>query len=154
MADETDHPLPAVVGSFGIQHWTTCENPKEACRRAFLSVEPVKGRLIRLSKKTKASIDERLAAGNAVRSWQKSEARRAKLVEAIQHHEREQEPSPAVPVDPSELRQIVRAFERFIENDHERDELVLLTTHHLQQLSGASELFKQFTRMLRGRVRR
>lgn len=81
----------------------------------------------------------------------RAEKRRAKM--SVVLDEMGQSQHEPAPIDPSELRQILSAFEAFLENDHERDELVLLTTRHLQGLPGATPLFQQFTRMLRTRRR-
>ena len=110
-------------------------------------------KLIRWSSDKKAEVDADNFARHQHQEHLKAEkrmARLAKLSSAPQTSEALEASSPA-PIDPAELRQIINAFEQFFENDHERDELIVLTTRHLQQLPGASELFKQFTRMLRSR---
>ena len=110
-------------------------------------------RIVRYTEERKAAIaesDERKRRYQESLKAQKRMSRLAKLSPTPQTSEALEASSPA-PIDPAELRQIINAFEPFFENDHERDELVLLTTRHLQGLQGSTPLFMQFTRMLRSR---
>jgi hypothetical protein len=115
-------------------------------------------RIVRYTEERKAAIAESDERKRRYQESLKAQRRMARLAKLSESSNQDQDPSSSsaaaqASIDPSELRQILNAFEPFIENDHERDELILLTTHHLQGLPGATPLFLQFTRMLRSRRR-